>query len=101
MEEVLEQKQAEFVDRRQERSSAWAGGFERRQFSNSYNSAREEVNELAQAIDQYKLRHRRRFITFEELYDVMASLGSGDLKGKQIGSTYRITRAALDQFLKS
>ena len=33
--------------------------------------------------------------------DVMASLGSGDLKGKQIGSTYRITRAALDQFLKS
>jgi hypothetical protein len=30
---------------------------------------------LAQAIDQYKLRHRRRFITFEELYDVMASLG--------------------------
>ncbi len=33
--------------------------------------------------------------------DVMASLTSGDLKGKQIGSTYRITRAALDQFLKS
>jgi hypothetical protein len=75
MEEVLEQKQAEFVDRRQSTSSTWAGGFERRQFSNSYNSAREEVNELAQAIDQYKLRHRRRFITFEELYDVMAGLG--------------------------
>ena len=33
--------------------------------------------------------------------DVMASLGSGDLKGKKIGSTYRITREALDQFLKS
>jgi hypothetical protein len=27
------------------------------------------------AIDQYKLRHRRRFITFEELYDVIAGLG--------------------------
>jgi hypothetical protein len=75
MEEVLEQKQAEFVDRRQATSSTWAGGFERRQFSNSYNSARDEVNELAQAIDQYKLRHRRRFITFEELFDVMAGLG--------------------------
>ena len=49
--------------------------FERRQFGNTYNSAREEVNELAIAMGQYKLRHRRRFITFEELYDVMASLG--------------------------
>ncbi len=34
-----------------------------------------EVVELAEAVDQYKLRHRRRFITFEELFDVMASLG--------------------------
>jgi hypothetical protein len=75
MEEVLEQKQAAFADRRQNPSSTWAGGFERRQFSNSYNSSREEVNELALAIDQYKLRHRRRFITFEELYDVMSGLG--------------------------
>ena len=75
MEEVLEQKSAGFADRRQEPASTWAGGFERRQFGNTYNSAREEVNELAIAIDQYKLRHRRRFITFEELYDVMASLG--------------------------
>jgi len=33
------------------------------------------VNELAQAIDQYKLSHRRRFVTFEELYDVMVGLG--------------------------
>jgi hypothetical protein len=75
MEEVLEQKAAEFADRRQSPSSTWAGGFERRQFGNSYNSAREEVNELAIAIDQYKLRHRRRFITFEELYDVITVLG--------------------------
>jgi hypothetical protein len=75
MEEVLEQKQAAFTDRRQSTSNTWAGGFERRQFGNSYNSSREEVNELAIAIDQYKLRHRRRFITFEELYDVIAGLG--------------------------
>ena len=44
-------------------------------YSNSYDSMRQEVTELAEAIDQYKLRHRRRFITFEELYDVINSLG--------------------------
>jgi excisionase family DNA binding protein len=33
--------------------------------------------------------------------DVMASLEKGDLKGKKIGSTWRVTRAALDEFLKS
>ncbi len=33
--------------------------------------------------------------------DVMASLQAGDLKGKKIGSAYRITRAALDEFMKS
>ena len=32
-------------------------------------------SELAQAIDQYKLRHRRRFITFEEMLAVVKSLG--------------------------
>ena len=33
--------------------------------------------------------------------DVMQSLESGDLKGKKIGSSYRVTRAALNEFLKS
>jgi excisionase family DNA binding protein len=33
--------------------------------------------------------------------DVMASLDSGDLKGKKIGSQWRITKAAVDQFLHS
>jgi excisionase family DNA binding protein len=33
--------------------------------------------------------------------DVMAVLNSGELKGKKIGSTWRITRAAIDEFLKS
>ena len=33
--------------------------------------------------------------------DVMQSLEKGDLKGKKIGSTYRITRAALNEFLQS
>ena len=33
--------------------------------------------------------------------DVMASIESGDLKAKKIGSQFRITRAALDAFLNS
>jgi excisionase family DNA binding protein len=33
--------------------------------------------------------------------DVVATLEKGDLKGKKIGSTWRVTRAALDEFLKS
>ena len=32
--------------------------------------------------------------------DVIASIDVGDLKGKRIGSAYRITRSALDDFLK-
>jgi len=33
--------------------------------------------------------------------DVMVSLQKGDLKGKQIGTQWRVTRAAVDQFLHS
>jgi excisionase family DNA binding protein len=33
--------------------------------------------------------------------DVMASVTSGDLKAKKIGNAYRITRQALDEFLKA
>jgi excisionase family DNA binding protein len=33
--------------------------------------------------------------------DVMTSLASGELKGKKIGSAWRITRKALDEFLNS
>ena len=65
----------EFVDRRQTGVGRHEGGLERRQFIASKGTGRPEVDELSQAIDQYKLRHRRRFITFEELYDVFASLG--------------------------
>ena len=32
--------------------------------------------------------------------DVLTSIASGDLKAKKIGSTYRINRAALEEFLK-
>ena len=63
-----------FVDRRQAGGIRKEGG-ERRQFIDSRRAFRPEVIELAEAVDQYKLRHRRRFITFEELYDVIAELG--------------------------
>ena len=33
--------------------------------------------------------------------DVMQSLEAGDIKGKKIGATWRITKTALDEFLKS
>ena len=33
--------------------------------------------------------------------DVLATLEKGDLKGKKIGTTWRITRTALDEFLKT
>jgi excisionase family DNA binding protein len=33
--------------------------------------------------------------------DVVSSLEKGDLKGKLIGTQWRVTRAAVDQFLHS
>jgi excisionase family DNA binding protein len=33
--------------------------------------------------------------------DVVATLEKGDLKGKKIGTTWRVTKAALDEYLKS
>jgi excisionase family DNA binding protein len=33
--------------------------------------------------------------------DVITALGEGSLKGKKIGTTWRITRSAIEDFLKS
>ena len=74
MQQTLEQQLTNYVDRRTSEEARTAGS-ERRQFVDSRNGLRPEVVELAEAVDQYKLRHRRRFITFEELYDVMVGLG--------------------------
>lgn len=62
-----------FNDRRQ--SEGQSPGVERRQFAATRNSTRPEVNELAEAIDDYKLSNRRRFITVDELYDIVTGLG--------------------------
>ena len=75
MQQLSDQKPVGFVDRRQNGSNSRTEGHERRQFGNNYSNLRPEVQEFAEAVDRYKLMHRRRFITYEELYDVMASLG--------------------------
>jgi len=75
MQTVIEQQNSlPFVDRRAPGVKR-EGVQERRQFSASVTTTRPEVAELSEAVDQYKLRHRRRFITFEELFSVMTELG--------------------------
>jgi len=64
-----------FVDRRAHRDPENEPAIERRQFANSYDDLSPEAAELARAIDGYKLQHRRRFITFEEMLAVIKSLG--------------------------
>lgn len=64
-----------FVDRRSAPPAADAPGQERRQFTNSHEELSPEAAELARAIDEYKLLHRRRFITYEEMLSVVKSLG--------------------------
>ena len=66
--------QAPAVDRRNTSTTEYSGP-DRRQFGDSRAHSRPEVCELADAVDQYKLRNRRRFITYDELYDVMYELG--------------------------
>jgi hypothetical protein len=64
-----------FVDRRNYATQAGAPQRERRQFTNSHDDLSPDARELAQAIDSYKLMHRRRFITYEEMLAVVKSLG--------------------------
>ncbi len=77
MQQLNEQQPATFVDRRGQTDTEPQPQQqrERRQFQDSRESSSFEAVELAEAVDQYKLRHRRRFITFEELHDVIAGLG--------------------------
>ncbi len=66
--------QTAFQDRRQS-DDGCSGGRERRQFRDGNRSDRPEVAELADAVDDYKLRNGRRFITFEALFEVIQGLG--------------------------
>ena len=70
IEEVLS-----FVDRRGNLTQRKAAGNERRQFSNTHSDLSDEAAELGTAIDAYKLNHRRRFINYEEMLQVIKNLG--------------------------
>jgi hypothetical protein len=64
-----------FIDRRGPVSADGEPLFERRQFANSYEELSPDAADLARAIDGYKVQHRRRFVTFEEMLSVIKSLG--------------------------
>jgi len=64
-----------FVDRRDYNSVTLPPLRERRQFANSHEGLSPAAHELAQAIDEYKVRHRRRFLSYEEMLAVVESLG--------------------------
>jgi hypothetical protein len=76
MSQDLETSPASFIDRRSyDISGRSPTTFERRQFTNSHEGLSPEALDLARAIDGYKLVHRRRFITYEEMLAVIKSLG--------------------------
>ncbi len=64
-----------FVDRRNYDQPSAAPAVERRQFCNSHEGLSPEAKELALAIDEYKIRHRRRFLSYEEMLAIIQSLG--------------------------
>ena len=73
MSQTTQEASDAFVDRR-------GGGVatpprDRRQFSNSHETLSPDARELGEAIDEYKLHHRRRFITYEEIMAVVKQLG--------------------------
>jgi hypothetical protein len=75
MSSMVESPVLPFVDRRASGQYGAAPDYERRQFANSHEGLSPDARELAVAIDQYKLVHRRRFITYEEIMGVVKALG--------------------------
>ena len=75
MSQLVDQQTESFVDRRAGLNADGSSPRERRQFANSYEGISPEAHGLATAIDEYKLMHRRRFITYEEMLAVIKSLG--------------------------
>lgn len=66
---------APFVERRSPATASSSLVTERRQFANSHSELSPPARELALAIDGYKVMHRRRFITYEEMLNVILDLG--------------------------
>ena len=66
----------DFVDRRNSVGTE-SEASERRQFGSSHAGLSEDGRELALAIDRYKIRHHRRYLTCDEMLSVLATLGYG------------------------
>ena len=64
-----------FVDRRKGPPSPGGAASERRQFGNSHHDLTPDGRELAAAIDEYKVSYRRRYITPDEMLQIVRSLG--------------------------
>ena len=64
-----------FLDRRSPQATRTQAPVERRQFGNSHSNISPEARELGNAIDQYKLINRRRYVSYEELLSIVHSLG--------------------------
>jgi hypothetical protein len=75
MSQGLETPTEAFTDRRSHDYDAAGSGRERRQFTDGREELSPPAEELAKAIDEYKLHHRRRFITYEEMHTVITNLG--------------------------
>ena len=71
----MTQPSQELSFRERRDSTAAPPSLERRQFANSHEELSPRARELAMSIDQYKVRHRRRFITYEEILSVIEELG--------------------------
>ena len=75
MSDVMEATKSKFSDRRSGEFDPDPARRERRQFSDGHEEMSPDARELAESIDSYKIRHRRRFITYEEMLSVVQSLG--------------------------
>ena len=71
MTQTMQSPAETFVDRRSYASEHPVPLNERRQFADSHEGISMDAMELANAIDQYKLVHRRRFITYEEMLPLL------------------------------
>ena len=63
-----------FVDRRRVQSTD-PNRPERRQFGSSHTGLSDAGRELALAIDQYKIENHRRYLTCDEILQVLKKLG--------------------------
>ena len=72
---TLSPSQSTFIDRRSYDPGVGRPGPGAPSVHQQPRRAFTEARELAVAIDEYKLVHRRRFITYEEMLSVVKSLG--------------------------